>query len=426
MKRFIKAIPILLTIVLLVSTISSCGTNKGTVNSSSGSSNKPVTITEWLWVDNNSYMTTMNKIADDFHKKNPNITVKFQTYAYADFNNVLNTALAGGGGPDTASFKLTWTPAYTQNNYLLDLDTSVSKWSGKSDVLPMLWDKMKLAGTGKIYTMPWTWQVLYVYYRPSIFSHVGIASVPTTFDEFLADIKKCTTKINGKQVYGFGLRGTSGGQEPWGSFIQAYGGRFTDDKGNVTLNTPQTVAGTQAFIDLYKNGYAPPSAPNDGLAQLEASFITGQTAMFIHHIGSSVYLQQALGTDVNAFPVPAGTGGQWTSMGDTENVVIASTKNQDASVKWVSYLASEDAVAAWDLATGNLPVCQSVMSLPDFKYNKFMKVSLDSASYSGIFPILPTTADWVSNQWAPIMQQALNGQITAAEAVKQLDAKLKG
>jgi multiple sugar transport system substrate-binding protein len=423
MKKLAKWVSVFLSAVLIASLFAGCS---GNTQSSSSEDTTPVTITHWLWVDSPAYMDTMNKIATDFHTKNPNITVKMQTYAYADFNNVLTTALAGGGGPDTASFKLTWTPAYTQNNYLLNLDTAVSKWSGKADIVPMLWTQMKLAGGGKIFTMPWTWQVLYVYYRPSLFKLAGITETPKTFDDFIADIKKCTMKVNGKQVYGFGLRGASGGQEPWGSFIQASGGRFVDAKNNVILNTPETVKGTQTFIDLFKGGFTPPTAPNDGLAQLKTEFINSQIAMFVHHIGSSVEMVKACGDDVDAFAVPKGTGGQWTSMGDTENVVIKSTKYAAASQKWVEYLASADAVAAWDTATGNLPVATSVANQDAFKNNKFMKVSMDSASYAGIFPILPTTADWVSNQWAPIMQQALLGKITAAEAVKQLDSKLKG
>ena len=423
MKRSKKVLAILISAILLIGTISGCSKSN---SASLSSSNAPVTITHWLWVDDPNYMATMNLIADDFHRANPNITVKMETYPYADFSNTLSTALAGGGGPDTASFKLTWTPTYTQNKYLLDLDNSTSSWSGKSDVLSMLLDKMKLAGGGKIYTMPWTWQVLYVYYRPSLFKIAGITAVPTTFDDFIADIKKCTMMVNGKKVYGFGLRGASGGQEPWGSFVAAYGGKFQDAKGNVTLNSPATVQGTQAFIDLYKGGYTPPSAPNDGLAQLEANFISGETAMFIHHVGSSVSMVKALGADVDAFPMPKGSAGQWTSMGDTENVVIASTKKAAAAEKWVQYLASADAVSMWDTATGNLPVDQSVANMSSFANNKFVKVSMASASYAGILPILPTTANFVNNEWAPIMQQALAGKITAADAVKQYDSILKG
>ena len=79
-----------------------------------------------------------------------------------------------------------------------------------------------------MYVMPWNIQVLYVYYRPSYFEQAGI-EVPTTYEEFLQAIEKCTMDTNGDgqtDVYGFGMRGATGGQEPWGSFIYGRGGSF--------------------------------------------------------------------------------------------------------------------------------------------------------------------------------------------------------
>ena len=51
--------------------------------------------------------------------------------------------------------------------------------------------------------MPWNIQVLYVYYRPSIFKEAGITETPKTYDEFLEDIKKCTmdTNVMERQTY---------------------------------------------------------------------------------------------------------------------------------------------------------------------------------------------------------------------------------
>ncbi len=97
--------------------------------------------------------------------------------------------------------------------------------------------------------MPWNIQVLYVYYRPSIFKEAGITETPE-HKSTVEDIKKCTMDTDGDgktDVYGFGMRGASGGQEPWGSFIYGEGGSFDD------LTSDASVQGMQDFIDLYKN-----------------------------------------------------------------------------------------------------------------------------------------------------------------------------
>lgn len=99
--------------------------------------------------------------------------------------------------------------------------------------------------TKSVYVMPWNTQVLYVYYRPSMFKKVGI-SVPKTYAEFLEACRKLTQDTNGDgktDVYGFGMRGAKGGQEPWGSFIWARGGNFND---MTTTRQPPAEAGSAA------------------------------------------------------------------------------------------------------------------------------------------------------------------------------------
>jgi multiple sugar transport system substrate-binding protein len=93
-------------------------------------------------------------------------------------------------------------------------------------------------GDGKTSIMPWTLEALYVYYRPSYFKKAGITSTPTTFAEWLDDIRKCTMDTNGDgktDVYGYGMRGAGGGHEHLGSFLYAYGASWDD------LTTPQAV-----------------------------------------------------------------------------------------------------------------------------------------------------------------------------------------
>lgn len=236
----------------------------------------------------------------------------------------------GGGAPDVATFKLSATPMFTNNNLLADLTPYVDAWDKKDDISDNIYDVMKKAGGSddSLYLMPWNIQVLYVYYRPSIFKEAGITETPKTYDEFLEDIKKCTMDTNGDgktDVYGFGMRGASGGQEPWGSFIYGEGGSFDD------LTSDASVQGMQDFIDLYKNGYVPESATNDGFNETVANFKSGKTAMFIHHIGSSKGMVEELGDDVDAFIIPKGKG-QWTSMGDTETVMFDSCENKAADI----------------------------------------------------------------------------------------------
>jgi multiple sugar transport system substrate-binding protein len=386
---------------------------------------KPVTITYWYWADTPQYSQTMQKMAADFNATNgKNISVVAQEYPWdgGAYSETLFRAAMGGGGPDTSSAKLTSTPLFTANKLWANLDDFIASWKDKDLINASLYDTIREAsGTKSLYLMPWNTQVLYVYYRPSMFKAVGI-SVPKTYAEFLDACKKLTRDTNGDgkiDVYGFGMRGSKGGQEPWGSFIWARGGNFKN------FNDPKAIQGMQDFIDLYKNGYTPPTAPMDGFNEIIANFKSGKTVMTVHHIGSSSGMVATFGNDVDAFPFPGGVG-RWTSMGDTENVMLSSCKNKEAAFEWLAYLATGKGQETWCTVTGNVPVSKTVQELPVFQNNKFMKVSIEGAPYAGIFPILDTTTDWINNVWPNAVAAALLGKISAADAMKQMQVGLYG
>mgnify|MGYP001292905791 FL=1 len=423
MKKSKKLIVLAILSALCLLIVPGC--KKGDDKSGTGGEGKTIEITHWYWADNSDYSAKMQEIAKTFNETNgKNIKVKAEEYPWdgGGYSETLFTAAMGGGGPDTAAWKLTSTPLFVANKLLAELDGFINNWADKDDIEENLWDVMKQAGgSDKIYVMPWNTQVLYVYYRPSMFKAAGV-SVPKTYEEFLEACKKLTRDTDGDgkiDVYGFGMRGAKGGQEPWGSFIWARGGNFTD------FTTPEAIQGMQDFIDLFKKGYIPPTAPTDGFNEIIANFKSGKTAMTIHHIGSSSGMVETFGDDVDAFVFPAGKG-QWTSMGDTENVIFESCKNKEAAFEWVSYLATGKGQEEWCITTGNVPVSKRVQAMDFFQNNKFMKVSIEGAPYAGIFPILDTTTEWINTVWPNTVAAALTGQKTAAQAMEELQKGLYG
>ena len=423
--KIVKKFLALILMFALCMTIASGCRKKDDESSYDTATGEPIEITHWYWADTQQYSAKMQDIVKEFNQTNDkNIKVTAEEYPWdgGGYRETLFTAAMGGGGPDTASWKLTSTPLFVANNLLAVLDSYINGWKDKDDIDENLYQVMRDAGgSDNIYVMPWNTQVLYVYYRPSMFKDAGV-SVPKTYQEFLEACRKLTRDTNGDgkvDVYGFGMRGAKGGQEPWGSFIYARGGDFSD------FTTDKAVAGMQDFINLFKNGYVPPTAPTDGFNEIIANFKSGKTAMTIHHIGSSVGMVETLGDDVDAFPFPPGES-QWTSMGDTENVIFEACDNKDAAFEWVAYLATGKGQEEWCKATGNVPVSKRVQAMPEFQNNKFMKVSIEGAPSAGIFPILDTTTEWINTIWPNTIAAALAGQKTAAAAMQDLQRGLYG
>lgn len=384
-----------------------------------GGSGEAVTVRFRYWADNTDYSALMQDIIKKFNAENgKGITVVGEETPWdgGAYSENLFNAKMGGGDIDCATWKLTSTPLFVNNDLLADLTPLVDSWDKKDDIDENIYSIMKEAGgTDRLYVMPWNIQVLYVYYRPSIFEAAGV-EVPKTYEEFLTAIEKCTMDTNGDgktDVYGFGMRGAKGGQEPWGSFVYGRGGNFED------MTTPEAVWGMQDFIDIYTKGYVPPTATSDGFNEIIANFKSGLTAMTIHHTGSSADMEAAFGGDVSAFPFPAGKG-QWTSMGDTETVIFESCQNKEAAFEWVAYLATGEGQKMWCEGTGNVPVSKTVQAGDFFRSNRFMAASIEGQSYAGILPILDTTTEWISTLWPNTVSQALTGSITAEQCMKTL------
>lgn len=439
MKRMRKLTTLLLAGIMAMGTLTACGKPAGSdapqntpetgnpaeknTQTPAGGDGEAINLTHWFWSDSDMHTQLMQSIVQKFNESNgKNITVNLEIVPWdgGQYSTDLLTAAVGGGGPDTAGFKVTASPAFLNNDLLEPLDAYIENWELKDDIAQVYYDTFRgVSDDGKLYLMPWNVQVLYVYYRPSYFEAVGI-KVPETYEEFLEACRKCTTTIDGQQVYGYGMRGSNGGQEPWGSFIYARGGSFED------LTSPESVQGMQDFIDLYKDGCTPPSATGDGYNEIMANFYSGMTAMTIQHIGTSVNAVETFGDDVSAFPFPDSPDGRWTSLGDTETVMFKSCQHKEAAFEWMAFLAAGEGQYDWCTGTGNVPVSKTVQESDAIRENRFMQISIDGQDFAGILPIREETTEWISPLWPATIQQALLGEITAEEAMEILQKGLWG
>ena len=415
-KNLKKVLGLVVVFVLLASLMTGCGggNNTSQPGEEENKEGEVVKLKHWLWLDNPND-PTFAQLVEEFNNTHPNIQVEFEVIGWNDFHTKLLSSVTGGSGPDTSSFKLTWQPEFIGQDALLPLDDFLNEWQGKSDVVDNLWDVLKYED-GKHYVMPWELQVLYMYYRPSMFKEAGV-EVPETWDDFLEVCKKLTKDTDGDgkiDQYGFAMRGARGGHEPWASFVLASvpGNTFFDENGNCTFTTPEAIKANEFFLDLYrKHKVVPPTAPGDGFNEIIANFKSGKAAMVVHHIKSSNDMMEQFGDDVDAFPVPAGPHGRWTSMGDTENVIYKSTKHPEEAFTFISWLSEKNQMARWCKTTGNVPILKSLQDEDEFKNNRFMQASFESMPYAHVYPINENMGEWIESLWPATTQQALEGKI---------------
>lgn len=377
------------------------------------------TVRWWYHFDNPE--NTPDALIERFHAENPDIRIEAESIPWGggnDYYTRLFAALVAGGAPDCAMVKLNNQAQLQEMGALAPIDEMVAQWEARSDISDDIWNINKSAD-GAQYFLPLQYVVLYLYYRPDLFEAAGVAA-PTTFDEFLAAARALT----GDGVYGFGMRGGAGGHDNWGPLVLGGGASF--EEGGMVSEA--ALAANRWYVGLgTEHQVIPPSAPTDGFRQIVDGFKSGQTAMAIHHVGSSNEMVEALGDRVSAVPVPRGPDGNgWTLYGDESNALFSASQNQEAAFRWISFLSTAQNNVEFNTLTGQLPVTTSGASEWTLHEERFVTASSQSLPFAAVPPDSPKTADFVRTVWPTSMQQALLGQISPDDMMRAIETHFHG
>ena len=386
--------------------------------STTASAATKTTIEYWLWQDN-ATDTTWADLAAEFNASNPTVKVNLQVIPLAQYPDKLATSLVSGTGPDIARFKDSWLGAYVKNKLAAPLSAKINKWGRGGNVNPSAFDAGRVPGDNEVYMMPHQNTAIYMYYNKAIFAKAGLTA-PKTQDEVLA----LAPKLTGNGQYAMDIRGGAGGQDQWAAWMLAGGARFTDDSGNIVIDNAKAISVNQKYLDL--NKYAPPGSSTAAFAQVKANFLAGTTAMMIHHVGSLVEMRAKWGTDLGVIPIPSeDPKSPATIQAMSGNIILSSSKKQDAAFKWVSWLLTPGPMLRLSISPqGQLAVTKTESAKQASGKDVGYKVALTAAKTAQSWPRLVGTTTVTSATWAPTLQDAFAGKSTSAEALKKIATTL--
>lgn len=380
---------------------------------------RPTSVRWWYHFDNPQ--NTPDALIAKFEAENPDIRIEAESIPWGggnDYYTRLFAAIVAGGAPDCAMVKLNNQAQLIEMEALEPIDDLVAGWDGRGDISEDIWNVNR--GTdGRQYYVPLQYVVLYLYYRPDLFSAAGLAP-PADFESFLAAAKALTQG----DVFGFGMRGAGGGHDNWGPFVLGNGASF--EKGGMVNEA--ALAANRWYVALAtEHRVVPPSAPTDGFRQIVDNFKSGRAAMAIHHVGSSNEMVSALGENVSAVPVPRRPDGSgWTLFGDESNAVFASAAEREAAFRWIAFLSTGENNVEFNKLTGQLPVTTSGAAGWTLHETRFVEASAASLPLAAVPPDSPKTADFVRTVWPTNMQQALLGQISPDDMMRAIEAHFHG
>jgi len=394
----------------------------GSSQPTADSSTPPEAVTIEFWhTYGESAIPWVDEQAALFKDKFPWITVEQEPVPSDVFMTRLITALQAGGGPDVILTSRDQIAPLVAAEALLDISAPIAEWEDREQIPEEMWAGGSLDGA--IYGVPIQTYLEWMYYRKDLFDEAGLAP-PTDWDSMLAGAIALTDPA--QQLYGFGMRGGSGGDSQIMQWVEANGGRILDDEGNVVFDSPETVGAIQWFSDLKtKYGVVPPSAVTDGFQEVFAAFEGGNTAMLIHHTSSAQRVRDALGDKVLSIPIPAGPVKQVGYVDPALQSVISTSENKEAAFEWARWWAELDTQSYWFDKLGYWPTRldtaeQTVANNP---FYDAARETLEKSATRG--PSFPEYSEWRTASVIPTFQQVLLGELTPAAAVTQMAEALK-
>lgn len=210
-----------------------------------------------------------------FNEMHPDVEVVFERQQWTGLVERLTTALSSSDSPDVVEFGNTQAQSFEAAGAVVDLTEYTDDFGG-DDLL----DSLREAGTydGSLYGVPYYAGARIMIYRTDLFEAAGI-EVPTTLDETLdAAIALQDANADTPNFSGFYLPGRN-----WYamlSYLWEYGGDIaTQEDGQWVgqLDSAESIAGLQAWLDVFEQGNAAPADGDD--ANDYIAFCNGEVGM---------------------------------------------------------------------------------------------------------------------------------------------------
>jgi len=308
---------------------------------------------------------------EKFNKSQNAVEVQPIALPFATLAKTVFTQMGGGAGPDLVRFDLMDYYAAVASERILPLDDIIKTTDYKFAAT----DKYMQVG-GKRYGVAFETSNYVLLYNPALLPG---GKAPTTFDEFLATGKAVTTG----GVYGYAYRATMAeGPGYWQdlcNFVYGFGGRWSDDKGNLTLNSAKVIEGVAAYKKVYDAGMTPKGTD---AATYRRMFWERKLAMEVDNGGvAGIFNQQAPELPFNAAPSPFPTRAQGLVYAPL--TINANTKHKAAAATFVKWVMQPENQRELQTLLGASSVATIVeRTADDLAKKPWLKVYDDQTQYS--------------------------------------------
>lgn len=355
------------------------------------------------------------------------ITVKVEIESWGDYLNKHLMAVASNEGSDIIQMGSGVPPVIAATGGLVDLTEYMDQFGGYDAYCDAGHHYMTYGG--KIIAIPWGGGGREMYYNKELFDAAGLAYPQEgwTYEEFLKDARVLKDYMGMPSVAICGSSNDAGNY--FWSTVVTNGGSIVDEEGHVQFNNDIGVAAVRKVLDLYDEGLMRASFVESTMDDGLVAFINKEVAM---GYGSASWWM-----DIEASPIGSNYGTVTHPVGSegltvgavtlSEFGVMSYTKNLDAALCVLSYLASPESVILSNSIMGWIPYRLDLMQDEAFSVNPafdtFKKVVAQSRMWLPQHAKVSTMQSTTTAGIKQIYSDYVNGQKLTDEDIK---ARLDG
>lgn len=387
--------------------LSACGGIGGTkANDSDG-----ITVEVWDYLGQGVSDEAMKKVVDAFKQKEPTITIKRTSFAYADLSTSIVQGGVGGSVPDLAIVDV----VDNQNFASLGLLAELGDWAEADSSI--FFEGPLNSGTyeGRTHGLPLNSNCLALFINKKMLEETKLA-VPTDWSS-LADAATGLAS-NGRFGLAMSCAKNEQGTFQFLPFVWQTGG----DLDTYAESGAEALAYVKSLVD---DGAAPAAIANYSQEDARNQFINGGAAMMINGPWEIPNLE---GSDIEfvVAPLPSGKD-RATGLGGENVVVFEEAKQREAAEKFAAFLTSAEGAKIYCEASGQLSARSDVAEELASDRTPEMQVFADSLEFARARAYGDKYAEIsaeVQNSLQLVLTDAASPKEAAAQAAKAIDSLL--
>ena len=348
----------ILPAALIAGALSIAGCSSSSTSTGAAGSQLPSSITVWSYDNNPGPISFENQAAKLFNEQYPTVKVNLVTIPGSQLEGKILAAAATHAGPDAivGYCPACWFSALAAAGSFYNMTSYWNSFGGRTGFNP----NAIYTYNGKIYTVQSYFGVWGLYYNKTLLNSLGL-SVPTTLSALDSDLAVIKAHGDTGIVQPMGV-GNGAGMD---AFIRGAGASYCT-AGN---NSKAAEAAFSTLAGWTNDGYEPRAVVTYSQPDALAAWIQGKTAFLYTGDWESATATSEAKFQWGVEPLPAGLGGEYSTVGGEGQAIGAFTKYPQIVWKyledgWFSQTAQSNIINTVGELPANSQAAASVRSDP--------------------------------------------------------------